>query len=105
MRILIEAGAALPAAARLTEDGAVARRLRAAFSKVGADVQDPGLRAGLTQLADLLADVLELVEADLMLLATKIRGASGAYDQVEGTGVGGVGVGAVGGASTTGDVR
>lgn len=102
MRILIEAGAALRAAARLTEDGAVARRLRAAFTTVGADVQDPGLRSGLAQLADLLGDVLELVEADLMLLATKVLGASRAYDEVEGAGVAGVGVDVD---STTGGVR
>lgn len=84
MRILIEAGAALRLVARLTDESAVARRLRAGLSRLGGDVQDPGLRAGLAQLGDQMGDVLELVEADLALLASKVRGASRAYDQVEG---------------------
>ena len=50
---------------------------------VPAGLSDRALRDGVSVLADVAADVFELVGRDLALLATKVRAGALLYDRVE----------------------
>ena len=50
---------------------------------VPAGLSDRALRDGVSMLADVAADVFELVGRDLALLATKVRTGALLYDRVE----------------------
>lgn len=50
---------------------------------VPAGLHDPALREGVRVLADVVADVLELLAQDLELLSAKVRAGATVYDRVE----------------------
>ena len=59
------------------------RRRCTGAQAVPAGLSDRALRDGVSVLADVAADVFELVGRDLALLATKVRAGALLYDRVE----------------------
>lgn len=73
------------AAAHLVARSELTRGQLDSCARIPDGLRDPVLLDGVTTLADVAADVLELVAADLALLATKVRAGAMLYDQVEGS--------------------
>jgi hypothetical protein len=73
-----------PAATELVGRSELARSQLGACARLRDGLVDPRLTGGVAALADVAADVLELVAADLALLATKVRAGAMLYDRVEG---------------------
>ncbi len=83
MRIDVDSGAVLLAATHLRTRGSlVAGRVRDC-DRIPDGLSDPALTSGVADLADVAADVLELVAADLALLATRTQTGAVLYDRVE----------------------
>ncbi len=83
MRIEVDGGAVLTAAAHLRARAALVGD-RAGDGVVLADgLRDPGLGAAAAALGDLLGDVLAVAALDLDLLATRLRDGVELYDRVE----------------------
>lgn len=77
-------GDALHAArAQLDDRARLARDLARDCARVPDGLHDPALREAVRALADLAGDVLEVLAADLDLLATKVRAGAVVYDHVE----------------------
>ena len=77
-------GVALRAASAQLDDRArVARDLMADCARLPAGLHDPALQEAVRALSDLAGDVLEVLAADLDLLATKVRAGAVLYDHVE----------------------
>jgi hypothetical protein len=79
----VEGGGVLTAATHLVVRAALVRDQAGRCSAVPDGMADPALRDGVGGLADVAADVFELVARDLALLATTVRAGVRIYDQVE----------------------
>jgi hypothetical protein len=83
MRVEVDSGGVLLASTHLVTRGSLVEGQVAACSALPDDLHDPSLAAGVGDLADVAADVLELVAMDLGLLAGKVRSGAVLYDRVE----------------------
>ena len=76
----VDGGGVATAASHLVVRSEQVRAQLTAASRLPAGLADPALSAGVTTLADVAADVLELVSADLV---TKVRAGVVLYDRTE----------------------
>ena len=83
MRVFVDDGAVAAASADAAGHAATCRALVVDVSGLGS-VADPGVRTGFTELADVCADVLELVAIDLDLVAARMSAGARLYSLVEG---------------------
>jgi hypothetical protein len=83
VRVEVDSGGVLLASAHLRCRGALVAGQVAACAAIPDGLHDPSLAAGVGDLADVAADVLELVAVDLGLLADKARSGAVLYDRVE----------------------
>jgi hypothetical protein len=81
--VRVQGDALRAASAQLDDRARVARDLLTACARVPAGLHDPALREAVRALSDLVGDVLEVLAADLDLLATKVRAGVVVYDEVE----------------------
>jgi hypothetical protein len=79
----VEGGGVLTAATHLAVRAAEVAEQVGLCAGVPGGLADPALRAGVAGLADVAADVFELVGRDLALLAAKTRAGVQLYDRVE----------------------
>ena len=73
MRVEVDSGGVLLASTHLESRGSLVAGQAAACPAIADGLRDPSLAAGVGDLADVAADVLELVAMDLGLLAGKVR--------------------------------
>jgi hypothetical protein len=85
VRVEFEGGGVLTAAGNMAIGDELVRSGLDACGRIPDGLRDALLREGVTTLADVASDVLELVAADLALLAAKVRAGVLLYDQVEGS--------------------
>ena len=83
VRVEVDGDGMLLAASRLASRARQLGGQRALCDGVADGLRDPALRAAAGALADLADDVLELVAADLGLLAGQVRAGTRCYDRVE----------------------
>lgn len=83
MRIRVEGREVLTAADHLVVRGVVARSGLELCGRAPEGLCEPALRDGANAVADVAADVLELLAQDLALLATKVVAGALRYDDVE----------------------
>jgi hypothetical protein len=85
MPLLVDGDVVVAAAVTVAADAAACRALAAEVSVLGevADLADTNVRAGLCELTDVCADVLELVAIDLDLVAARMRAGARLYSAVE----------------------
>lgn len=83
MQVEVEGGGVLTAASHLSMRRARVEGQLPRCAALPDGLADPALRGGVTDLADVVADVLELVAHDLELLAGKVRAGVALYDRVE----------------------
>jgi hypothetical protein len=79
----VDGGGVITAASHLMVRSEQIRAQLAAADRLPRGLTEPALSAGMTTLADVTADVLELVSADLALLVTKVRAGVVLYDRTE----------------------
>ena len=83
MRVEVDDGGVLLASTHLLTRGSLVQGQVAACPAIADGLRDPSLAAGVGDLADVAADVLEMVALDLGLLAGKVRSGAVLYDRVE----------------------
>jgi hypothetical protein len=79
----VDSGGLTPAASHLTHRAGEVTEQAQQCAGVPAGLSDRALRDAVSMLADVAADVLELVGRDLALLAGKVRAGALLYDRVE----------------------
>ena len=85
MHLQVEGDRLSSAAGHLEVRALLARSRLGDCAAVPSGLRDPALHEGVRLVADVLADVLELVAQDLELLSTKVRAGATVYDRVEGS--------------------
>ena len=83
MEMRVDSGGVTTAASHLAHRAGEVTDLVPRSAGVPAGLSDRVLRDGVAVLADVAADVFELVGRDLALLATKVRAGALLYDRVE----------------------
>ena len=83
MRLFVDGDVVVAAAANAAGHAAACRGLAVEVSGL-AGVADRDVRAGVTELTDVCADVFELVAIDLDLVAARMRAGARLYSDVEG---------------------
>jgi hypothetical protein len=83
VRVEVDSAGVLLASTHLESRGSLVAGQAAACPAIADGLHDPSLAAGVGDLADVAADVLELVAMDLELLATRVRACAVLYDLVE----------------------
>lgn len=83
MRVEVDSGGVLLGSSHLVSRSSLVAGQVAACEAVPAGLRDPSLVTGVGDLADVAADVLQLVAMDLELLATKVRAGAVLYDRLE----------------------
>ena len=81
--MFVDSEAVVVAASRIGDSADRCRVLAAGVSSLR-HAFDPQVRAGLTELADVCADVLELVAIDLGLVEARLRAGAHLYSAVDG---------------------
>jgi hypothetical protein len=79
----VDSGGVTTAASHLADRAGEVTELVTRCAGLPAGLSDRPLRDGVAVLADVAADVFELVGRDLALLATKVRAGALLYDRVE----------------------
>jgi hypothetical protein len=83
VRVEVDTGGVLLAGSHLHARGSLVAAAAHGCAELPAGLSDPVVRAAATELADVAADVLELVAQDLELLADRVRAGAVLYDDVE----------------------
>ena len=86
MHLLVDRQGVVAAGAQITDSAAACRVLAAALARFP-DVSDPVVRAGIGEVADVCADVLELVAIDVDLVSVRVRAGAALYSAVDGAAV------------------
>ena len=89
MHVVVDSETVVGAASHIGDSADRCRLLAADLSALR-HVSDSHVRAGLTELADVCADVLELVAIDLGLVEARLRAGAHLYSAVEGVVAGGL---------------
>lgn len=82
MLLLVDGDVVVAGAANVAADAAACRALAAEVSGLG-EVTDTDVRAGVHELADVCADLLEVVAIDLDLVAARMGAGAQLYSAVE----------------------
>ncbi len=83
MRVEVDSGGVLLASTHLVTRGSLVEDQVAVCTAIADGLRDASLAAAVDSLADVAADVLELVAMDLGLLARRVRSGAVLYDRVE----------------------
>jgi hypothetical protein len=83
VRVEVDSGGLLLASTHLESRGSLVAGQAAACPAIADGLHDQSLAAGVGDLADVAADVLELVAMDLGLLTGRVRSGAVLYDRVE----------------------
>lgn len=85
MPLLVDGDVVVAAASTVAADSAACRELAVEVSGLGevAGLASTDVRAGVGELTDVCADVLELVALDLELVAARMRAGARLYSAVE----------------------
>lgn len=83
VRVEVDSGGVLLGSTHLLIRSSLVGGQVAACEAVSSGLRDTSLVAGVNDLADVAADVLQLVAMDLELLSAKVRSGAVLYDRVE----------------------
>jgi hypothetical protein len=86
VHLLVDRQGVVTVGVEIVESAAACRGLAAGLARIP-DVSDSAVRAGIGEVADVCADVLELVAIDLDLVAMRVRAGAVLYSAVEGAAV------------------
>jgi hypothetical protein len=83
VRVEVDSGGVLLASTHLATRASLVEGQVTACPAIADGLHDPSLAAGVGDLADVVADVLELVAMDVGLLAGRVRSGAVLYERLE----------------------